>query len=321
MKHKVLNHALGKLAVVALCVCAVIAGINLWISSAVRGDSNDGRRQYVARIRDGLSEVRFASSGDSDGKVNSSIDSLARFIQKRSGLSLTEASKDRLATMEGRVLGGNARRISASELNSILSRAFSERVATLSDQELSQVIETLRGFNSPELPETFQRSRSSIKIRASWGGPKVTENVASQVKTFRNQARDGDATFQLLLNWFVKKEVEARGQLFNEAAPALFPQSGTWKSPLGTQLTPAQALLVAYSVISDDNLLDSEANLRASMKDVEKFRAKRSGQYPSCNGHFAYGANGYLYASPLDLFFNEQTVNRLLQLVEERSAH
>lgn len=320
MKHKVLARLLGKLIVIALSVCAVIGGINLWISSATKNDANDGRKQYVARIRDGLGEVRFASSGDSYGQIRASINSLSKFIQKRSGLNLSSASKDRLATLEERVLSGNARRLSASELNSILSQAFSERLATFSDQEVDQAIETLRGFDSPDLPEAFKRSRANIKIRASWGGPKVTENVISQLKSFRDQARTGDATFQFLLNGFVRKEVETRARLFNEAAPAQFPQSDTWRSPLGTQLTPEQALLLAYSVISDDNLLDSEANLQAYMKDIEKFRAKRSGYYPNSDGRFAYGTNGYLYASPLDLLLNEQTVTRLLQLIEERSA-
>src|ERR1043166_3059462 len=32
--------------------------------------------------------------------------------------------------------------------------------------------------------------------------------------------------------------------------------------------------------------------------------------FPSPDGHRAYGVNGYLFSSPLDLMFDEQTVNR-----------
>jgi hypothetical protein len=39
--------------------------------------------------------------------------------------------------------------------------------------------------------------------------------------------------------------------------------------------------------------------------------------FPSPEGHRAYGVNGYIFSSPLDLFFNEQAVNRLLDRIEK----
>jgi hypothetical protein len=39
--------------------------------------------------------------------------------------------------------------------------------------------------------------------------------------------------------------------------------------------------------------------------------------FPSPDGHRAYGVNGYLFSSPLDLMFDEQTVNHLLDSIEK----
>lgn len=85
-------------------------------------------------------------------------------------------------------------------------------------------------------------------------------------------------------------------------------------------LTPVQAFVVAYSVVADDLLIDSTPNLRKRMKALQERIARGQGHYPSPDGRFAYGVNGYLYLTPLDLTFDEQTVNDVLSRVGERSA-
>ncbi|HWW75525.1 MAG TPA: hypothetical protein VNZ44_09015 [Pyrinomonadaceae bacterium] len=56
------------------------------------------------------------------------------------------------------------------------------------------------------------------------------------------------------------------------------------------------------------------------MEADRKDRTESLGQpYPSPDGHHSYGVNGYLFSSPLDLFFDEQTVNRLLDGFEKRA--
>jgi len=54
------------------------------------------------------------------------------------------------------------------------------------------------------------------------------------------------------------------------------------------------------------------------MEIDRKSMTKTLGQpFPSPEGHRAYGVNGYDFSSPLDLFFDEQTVNRFLDRVEK----
>jgi hypothetical protein len=84
--------------------------------------------------------------------------------------------------------------------------------------------------------------------------------------------------------------------------------------------TPLQAFLVAYSMVSDDPLTYSQPRLRRSMELEQKHWTEKLGQpYPSPEGHRAYGVNGYLFSSPLDLFFDGQAVNRLLDGFEKRA--
>jgi hypothetical protein len=80
-------------------------------------------------------------------------------------------------------------------------------------------------------------------------------------------------------------------------------------------------VLIAYSAVTTDFLEYSEANLNKFMNGMQKARTERWGQnYPSPEGHRAFGVNGYLVSSPLDLVFDERTVNRMLDHIQERSA-
>ena len=46
--------------------------------------------------------------------------------------------------------------------------------------------------------------------------------------------------------------------------------------------------------------------------------SKLTGQpYPAPDGHYAYGVNGYLFSSPLDLLLDERTLNSLLDRLEK----
>ena len=54
------------------------------------------------------------------------------------------------------------------------------------------------------------------------------------------------------------------------------------------------------------------------MDAKQKYWAKELGKpFPSPDGQHAYGVNGYLFSSPLDLFFDDQNVNSLLDRIEK----
>ncbi|HEX8686721.1 MAG TPA: hypothetical protein VF736_12465 [Pyrinomonadaceae bacterium] len=93
-----------------LSASATVAAVGLWHSSATTGEkASDGRRQYVARMHGGLSEVEFAAHGSPPGVVRAEVNSLARVIRTRSGADLSQAAKDKLEALEGRTLRGEAR--------------------------------------------------------------------------------------------------------------------------------------------------------------------------------------------------------------------
>ncbi|MBC8031462.1 MAG: hypothetical protein H7Z16_15240 [Pyrinomonadaceae bacterium] len=324
MKHLLLLFRRARFFLLVLGLLGIsAAAISTWRSSALKTDEEaEGKRQYHARIRDGVGrEVQFASPGDAPGLIRSSVNSVDNFIFKRSGVKLSGPTKNRIAEMEQRTLNGEARRLTVSELNDVLTATAFERLGRLTDEEILHIDDNLRGFNAPDLPKRYTRRVIHLPGR---GVLISRDEFLEQVKAMR--AETNTLLGQVLkaaTHREVQRNVHRRIRDLSEAVPEKF--VGAWDTTNDREgdrgVTPLQAVLIAYSVASSDLLSDSEANLTKRMKGNQAGLTRINGErYPSPEGHLAYGVNGYITSTPLDLVFDEQTINRMLDHIQERSA-
>ena len=100
MKESVVVHLLKKLTIPALIACGLMAGAKLWNLSASQKLVASNDPQYMARLRDGLSDLQFASPNSSLHQIQASVEALSSFIHRRSGHKLDQSVKDKLAVME-----------------------------------------------------------------------------------------------------------------------------------------------------------------------------------------------------------------------------
>ncbi|MFN2454997.1 MAG: hypothetical protein ABR577_12320 [Pyrinomonadaceae bacterium] len=328
LKHIPLFRKVLILSISLLLLVAALAGAGVWRSAAISEDQlfSSETHAFHNRIRDGVGRgVQFASPKDSSGNIRASVNSVAHFIFTRSGTQISGEMKSRLAAMEERTLSSTQRRLSVRELSDILSEVAMERLSKLTDQEIAHVDDNLRGFNAPDLPESYRRGREvMIRPRASRLQFMSSEKFIAQLKSLRDMSQNtiAGAVFRGMARNVVQTEVRDKARVLSAAVPEKF--GGLWDGANDREgsvgLTPLQSLLVTYSVASDDYLCDSESYQRSYMKSKQQFSAQRNGHFPSPDGHFAYGVNGYFYSTPLDLIFDEQTANRLLDRIEERST-
>jgi hypothetical protein len=307
-------------------VCLALVGTLAWRASArQQTQAEQGHQKLYARVRDGVgSEVHFASAHASAANVRASVNEVAQFIHKRSGVQLGGATKNRLAQLEQETLDGTRRRISITELGDIMSATALERLANITDTEITRLDQEVRGFDDPNLPAGFRRERSVLKLRVGQGSRMDSEQFCRQVKALRGQiGTPAGEVLTAMARRIAGEEVHKKASLFSAAVPEQF--GGVWDAAQNKDgavgLTPLQAFLIAYSVASEDPLTDSEANLNKRMMvlhdtAIDFFKE----DYPSPAGHTAYGINGYFFSSPLDLVFDERTVNVLLDQMAERSA-
>ena len=324
MKHLLLIFRRTRSFLLVLGALGItVAAISIWKSAALKADKEaEGKRQYHARIRDGVGrEVQFASPGDAPGRVRSSINSVDNFIFKRSGVKLSGPTKNRIAEMEQRTLNGEARRLTISQLNDVLTETAFERLGRLTDEEVLHIDDTLRGFKAPDLPKRFTRRAINLP------GQSVlisTDKFVDQVKAMRGETNTTlGEVLKAATHREVQKNVHRQIRDLSEAVSEKF--VGAWDTTNDregdTGVTPLQAVLIAYSTASMDLLIDSEAGVIKEMKSLQTGLSRIDGEkYPNPEGHLAYGVNGYLTSTPLDLVFDEQTINRMLDHIQERSA-
>ncbi len=324
MKHLLLLFRQARFFLFVLgSLCIAGAAITIWRSSALQADKEaEGKRQYHERIRDGVGrEVQFASPGDPSGLVRSSVNSVDNFIFKRSGVKLSGPTKKRIAEMEQRTLNGEARRLTVSELNDVLTATAFERLGRLTDEEILHIDDTLRGFKAPDLPKRFGRRGINLPGQTILIS---SERFMDQLKAMRDQTSTPlGQILKSVTHSKIEDVVHRRINTLSQAVPEKF--VGVWDATNDragdTGVTPLQAVLIAYSVAGSDLLIDSEGNIRKEMKGLQAGLTRIHGEkYPSPEGHLAYGVNGYLTSTPLDLVFDEQTINRMLDHIQERSA-
>ncbi|MCA1636284.1 MAG: hypothetical protein LC802_21980, partial [Acidobacteria bacterium] len=234
-------------------------------------------------------------------------------------------TKTRLAAMEALVLSGAQRRLTVGELSAVLSETAVERLSQLTDQEVAHIDSNLRGFDAPDLPDGYRRGREKyIRPRADMLRAVTSERFVAQIKTLRHLSANivTREVVKYQARTFVEKDVKETASRLSEVVPEKF--GGIWDVANEREgdagITPLQAFLIAYSVASEDYLCDSESALQSGMKYKHQVLTQMDGHYPSPEGRFAYGTNGYVMSTPLDLVFEEQTVSRMLDLIEERSA-
>jgi len=262
-----------------------------------------GERKRILRLqmkRGVAGQVSLARSGASRQAVEVSVESVSSFIQRRSGLVLSEATKGRLVTLEAQALANPRNRLTQEELTNILYITASERLASLSDHEISRI------------RTTMDLGQNEISLRGNGLGSMDPAEFTDAVYAARDACRRQDATFRETLRQAISHEISDRFENFDDNASSHF--GGIKRHGV----TPLQAILIVYSVASDDPLAHSQETLEGQrqavygqMQGTKYVETTKSRTTP-------YGADGYRYATPLDIVMDESIMQKLLERFAER---
>jgi hypothetical protein len=302
-------------SLIVLFVLASVAlvGLAVWRAAAAPQDKSHSLSQSQiktilhAGIQEGVGrEVRFTKSNDSAEAVQGSIESLANFIQARSGVELGTRTKETLAQLEQQTLAGNRNRITVEALVNSLTETGLERLSTLSDEEIEYAANTLHEGGS---------AGGHVLARASGRGFMKTPEFIAQAKSLRDQIprSERDSILRMMASATVAAEVKDRVHMFSETLPEEFREAET------NGLTPMQAALITYSVASDDLLMSSRENLQRQIeREGKDLRAE--GKALGLKSDKAYGVNGARYSTPLNLVTDERTMRSLLNRLDDLTS-
>lgn len=306
----VLSKRTKRLLTVALAVAGaslVVAGVRREAASRAEqnrpGARSSHQRMMRAQLLEGVGrEVQFARRGDSYGATVSAIKSASRFIRERSGVRLGEGVEKRLAGMEHSILKGESRRITLDELADVMTDTALERASGATDEEIDSASQSFRVWPNDD-----------VTLRADGRGHMTSQEFASQARALRNSSRQGDGVLRETVRAVVAGEVRGRAKALKEGLPESFGQVEQ------KGLSPSQALLLAYSVSSNDNLGVASRRLKEITQRENKELKAQGHEMRRPVSDAPYGRNGGRFSTPLDLVFDDKTMNSMLDRVERRS--
>lgn len=294
----------GQTAFVLTIACALLLGASIWRSQVLQvghaSQQDQPNQLLLDQVRRGLgSQVRLADTKSSPDQVRSAVESVDSFIVGRSGLAMSAETKDRLTAIEHGTLSGISPRLSITQLAEALTDTALERAATFSDPEIDYAARVL----------SYGRCESCdrVHLRANGLGAMSTSDFIGFAKKSREQVRSNGSDVRNMLLPAVGEELTARSRIFGKAVPEQF------GSAVDEGVTPLQAVLLAYSVVTDDLLAGSQSDLQETIS-----RMPRRGATKDKVAERAFGAYGRIYSMPAGLVFNRTTMSSFLTRLEER---
>lgn len=292
------------ICLVSLAATALVsAGVLLASASKKRNQDKPLTRSEIKKIldsqlRDGIGkEIKWDHSNEQ--KIAESVNSVADFIAYRSGFVLSARVKEDLVRLQHDAVKGKKRLLTADDLANILTEAGLKRLSRATDQEIQHAANVL------------SREGYGVVLRGNGRGHSSYSTFIEQAKAMRQLSGSGDPTFRNSVAALMSAEITERVENYGRALPDKFGNAAS------RGLTPVQAVLITYSIAADDSLSFSKETLRGHMEQAAG--ALKAKGYSVRNPDRAFGNEGFIFASPLDLVLDEATTEDLLNRISERS--
>jgi hypothetical protein len=252
-------------------------------------------------------QVEFPSTRGSEGEIKQSVESIDKFLYSRSNLRLSERVKTRLIAAERQVALGANSRLTSEQLIDVLTEVAFKRLQSLTEDDIRNAKAT---YEKSYVVDGSYAGFTWKHIKLSPGD--FEKNLRRLSERSRSKSRELRDTLQkLIAGNSPESGVNGQIQLYSRVLPEQF------GAVMQAGISPTQALLIAYAIASDDPIHVPRTALENEMAQAHK---NIGGQrYPEPNGSRPFGVNGYLFATPLDQIFNDQTIESMLDVMEART--
>ncbi|HUF02855.1 MAG TPA: hypothetical protein VMM38_01625 [Aridibacter sp.] len=286
------------MALISSLVAAVIVIANAGPARTAASDNG-----FKQQVRNAISELALTSGGGQQ-EMAVSADNLADFISYRSGVLISDWNLHKLVEAEG-FAAGSEKTVSKDKLAELMTAVAVKKLRELTDEQKQAAINATGGFDHPDLPQSFRRGRETVSLRASGKGQMTRDALSSQIEMIRGENAESKIVRSMIRN-AIALEIESVCAVLIDADPDFFGGSKC-------EMTPMQALLVAYAVATDDLLAGNRADVSSKMSAIQAAASEAAGsQYPSHVGHKPYGVNGYVFSAPANLLLEDSAVSELV---------
>ncbi|MEW6208985.1 MAG: hypothetical protein AB1631_11505 [Acidobacteriota bacterium] len=282
---------------------AVLVGLVALI--AIRMNSTTQSQSYApnlaAVLQSGIGAEAPCPTSSSNLALR--INNAKEFIQYRSGVVLTQETIDRLSSLEQATLPGwcnmpSCPRLTRQQVKDVITATFMNALGSLSDAQIDNM-----AYNSLRVLPGYARAGRvfEVQLRSSqWNmGP----------EEFKQMAKDIRSPYSLYRP-LAQTEI---ANLVDQHLDWLAYGCSDWNM---STYSPYQVFMLAYSLASDDLMGRSRTELAALMEEDRIRIYNDCGLVCPTEGRCAFGDTGYLYSSPMTIFFNDAAQNDLLNRID-----
>lgn len=232
-----------------------------------------------------------------------SIERAAEFIHYRSGVKLNQMVKQKLFTLERASLPEwcsepDCSRLTRQQVKDVITATLMNVLVKLTDSEIDNIAHrSLRVMPDGRCGNV----EDYVHVPSSHSGLTADEFV--QVA---REVRDSHFVFRPHTEAELAGLIDSRLDVMAHACP-------DWDVAV---YSPYQVFMLAYALASDDHLAKSRAEIITEMKRIEAFIYSKCGQVNSFETRYPFGDIGYIYSSPMSVFFSEAVQNDLLNRID-----
>lgn len=272
----------------SLALGVTVAGVGL--RGTISAAQNNPRQASVAGVRrvftESESRLMLADSLETAQRNTQAINAI---VSRRAGLRFGDDALALLNQAEVRYAATGKATVTAADLSGLLTEIAIERVAAMGDAEIEATLNTMRGFRTEKTPNGTL-PEGQILLRP-WGPTASLEKARAYLRKAKSPSERAFVTDFARLA--ITNEVENRIKLFEAAQPEV------WSAK---RITPTQAAILTYSVLSGDQFILNSDELDRQMRGIQRRYAEKQNLAVTIEGRQPYGTNGVLYGSPLNLF-------------------
>lgn len=238
----------------------------------------------------------------SSAGVQQAVDNAASFIAYRSGISLSQTTKQTLTQLEQSSFLASSG-LSRQQVKDVITATIMNTISSVTNAQ----IEDMAKSNFRVLPCFADEHRpSEVQLRASKGNFD-SELFQEKAIEFREGSTPEGLSLRAAAPTYIGNEVDSRLDALAYAS------EGQWK--VGS-FSPYRVFILAYALVSDDSLSKSQSGIANSMQTTENWlNANRGIDCPSA-GRCPYGEHGYIYCTPMSIFFSQGVQTDLLNRIQ-----
>ncbi len=261
---------------------------------------------FNQQVRNAIAELARPQSDDPDA-LAVGAGNLSGFMTYRAGVLLSDSNLKALAKSEGQSLR-STKRITKDQLADALTSIAIGKLRDLDEDRKWEIVDSMRGFDHPDLPESFRRSREFVSIRANGKGRMSADSMSTQIDAISGTNANSKVVSAMIRN-AIALEIGKVCEILTAADSNFF--SGT-----KCDMTPIQAVLVSYAVVTDDLLAGNRADIQERMLSIHSAAEASAGMpYPGPEGQIPYGPNGYVFSTPSQLLLDDSAVADLISFI------